>query len=430
MLQPQTAEPVQRRGVEAADRRIGPGSAALLVVASMIGTGVFTTTGFLVRDLRSAPVVLAAWAIGGLVALCGALAYAELVAALPDNGGEYYLLSRIYHPALGFISGFVSLVVGFAAPMAASAIAFGEYLQRLIPALPPLVAALALIGAAAAVHLARVGVGTLVQNATTLLNVALVVLLIGAGVLVTGGATLPEAAPAAGHSFFSSEFALSLVYVSFAYTGWNAAAYVAGEVRRPSRSLPVALVGGTLLVTLLYLGLNWVFLTAAPLEQLAGVVEVGHVAAAHLFGERAATFVTLTVCVGLATTVGALTVTGPRIYSAMGADYPRLRPLVTRSRSGSPLWATWLQLGLAVVMIVTASFDDLLALMGFTLALFSALTLGGVFVLRARAPGLPRPYRTWGHPITTSLAILLMLWMIVRAVSEKPLTSLAVLAIL
>lgn len=406
------------------ERRFGPLTAILLVVATMIGTGVFTTTGFLLRDIGSQPAVLVAWLLGGLAAAFGSLAYAELVAALPHNGGEYQLLSRIYHPALGFVAGFVALVVGFAAPVAASAIAFGEYFNLALgtSAVPPLVSGLVLVVAASVVHSVHLSTGSRLQDLFTI-GKALVILLFIVGGL---GAVAPDrltgvAEPPVMGAVLSPAFAVGLIYVSYAYSGWNAAAYVAGEVRDPGRQMPIALGTGTLLVTLLYLGLNVVFLGAAPAQEIAGAEErVGAVAATYAFGELGGRILSGLVALGLVSTVGALVMTGPRIYEAMGRDYPAIRLLARRHAQGGPVTAIALQSALAVIMMLTASFEALVSYVGFTLSVFAALTVAGVFVLRAREPSLPRPYRTWGHPFTTLAFLALMTWMTLHAVHQRP----------
>ena len=413
-------------------RSLGALTAALLIVASMIGAGVFTTTGFLVRDLGSPLIVLLAWALGGVIALCGALAYAELGAALPHNGGEYRLLGRIYHPAVGFVAGWVSLVVGFSAPTAAAALAFGEYLGRLLPGVPAVAAGLALIVALGGLHAAHVRLGGRVQDAVTVILVVLIVAFIAGGLALGDLSHLTAPTQGAGLAALASPaFAVGLVYIAFSYRGWNAAAYIAGEIERPSVNVPKALVLGTSIVALLYVGLNLVFLIAAPASELAGVLEVGYVAAVRLFGATIGAVMTVIVALGLLTTVSALMMAGPRVYEAMGADYPRIGALAARLGGGGergPAAAIALQTATAAAMVVTAAFDDLLTYMGLTLSVSSALTIAGVFVLRRREPALARPYRTWGHPFTTVVALALMLWMAIRTIGERPLTALVAAA--
>lgn len=392
----------------------------------MVGTGVFTTSGFLLGDLRSAPAVLAAWLLGGLLALAGALSYAELVASLPENGGEYRLLGKIYHPSVGFASGVASLVVGFAAPTAASALAFGQYLHALQPEIPERSLAVALILGLCALHAWRVTLGGRVQDALTLFKIALIVGFVAVGGLalrepsrlLSGERTLADAT-------LSPAFAVSLIWVTFAYSGWNAATYVAGELRDPARSLPRALVAGTALVTVLYLGVNAVFLAGAPPERLHGVLEVGHVAAVELLGPRAGSALSLVIAFGLVSTVGALVMTGTRVLEAMGRDHAALALLARRATGGGPFVAVWVQGGIAVALALTASFETLISYIGVTLSFFAALTVLGVIVLRVRAPGLARPYRAWGYPVTPLAFVLLMGWSIARSCGERPVAALA-----
>jgi APA family basic amino acid/polyamine antiporter len=403
-------------------RRLGLPTALLLVVASMVGTGVFTTSGFLLRDLGSPAVVLLVWLAGGLAALAGALSYAELVAALPENGGEYQLLGRIYHPVVGFVAGWTSLIAGFSAPTAASAIAFGQYLDAALPraGVSPTFAALALIVASSMVHAVDVRRGGAVQNAfaagKVLLILAFVVCGLAAADLASFGGPVAGAA-----SLRSPAFAVGLVYVSFSYSGWNAAAYVAGEVRDPERNVPLALAVGTSLVTLLYVAVNAVLLAAAPVAVLARADErVAAVAAVELFGAGAGRLLAGMIAIGLVSTVGALVMTGPRVYEAMGRDYRRLATLARRRPGRGPLSAIVLQSVLAAAMVATATFDALLTFVGLGLSVFAALTVAGVFVLRRREPGLARPYRTVGYPVTPIVFLALAAWSIVYTVVERP----------
>lgn len=418
-------------GPERLPRRIGLAPATSLVVASMFGAGVFTTAGLLLRDLGSPLAVLAAWAIGGVLALCGALSYAELGAALPRNGGEYQLLSRIFHPAVGFVAGWVSFIVGFSAPIAAVAIAFGRYAARAVPWVRPDLAAIGAIFGFSALHATRVSLGSAVQSAVTIAEVLLILVFAAGGLWAgTPGRLLHGAEGSLAHALQSPAFAVGLVYVSFSYSGWNAAAYVAGEVERPDRTLPRALVLGSGLVALLYLGLNAAFLMSAPAEELAGVVEVGHVAAVRLFGQGAGRALSAVIAVCLLASIGAQLMTSARVYEAMGRDHAALRVLARRGPESGPVAGVALQAVAAVVMVLTASFDALLTYVGFTLSLSALLTIVGLFVLRRREPTLARPYRTGGYPVTPLLAVLISTWMVVQTILERPVAAIAGLATL
>lgn len=417
-------------------RRLGVGTATLTVVANMIGTGVFTTTGILLDLLHAPALVISVWAAGGLLALFGAFAYAELGARIGRNGGEYRFLTDLMHPALGFVSAWVSLAVGFSAPIAASALAFGEYVSAIGVGAPSRVSASALIVLLSVLHAARVEAGARLQNAFTVGKV-LLILAFMAGAAVVGltadGATATSTSSlgATGSGgplrvVSASAVATALILVSFAYSGWNGAAYLAGEVRDPERALPRALVGGTLVVLALYVGLNAVFVGAVPVEALAGQVEVGHVVATRLFGDVAGRVLSGLISLALVSSVSAMIMVGPRVYEAVGVDHPRLRVLTTRGGAGrGPVAATSLQAALALGMVWTSSFETLLIYIGLTLSLSSAATVTCVFIDRRRHPEAERPYRALGHPLTTALFIGFMLAIVAWSVSGQPVAAVA-----
>jgi APA family basic amino acid/polyamine antiporter len=407
-------------------RQLGWRTGTLLVIASMIGTGVFTTTGILLESLDSPTTIIACWAVGGFLALTGALSYAELASALPSNGGEFLFLSRIYHPAVGFVAGAVSLIVGFAAPMAASAIAFSYYIERVFPGAPGTLLAILLIAGLSCLHAWRVDHGSRAQNLFTVGKVGMIIVFIGAGMwLIDDAYPLISNDRLTGSTLTSPDFAISLVLVSFAYTGWNASIYIAGEMQNPQHNLPLSLTVGTVSVTVLYVLLNIVFLAAGPLSELTGIVEVGHVAAVALFGESAARVFSAMIALGLISTIGAYIMTGPRVLEAMGEAYPRLRFLTGRRDQSGPLPAIILQATLALVMLLTASFEALLTYIGFTLSVFALLTIVGVIILRIREPELRRPYKVIAYPLTPLLAIGLLAWMIIHSISANPAVTIA-----
>jgi APA family basic amino acid/polyamine antiporter len=406
--------------------------ALALVVSSMVGTGVFTTAGFMLGGLGSPRLVLGVWALTGLLALAGAAVYAELGAMMPRAGGEYVYLTRAFHPALGFISGWVALFVGFAAPMAAGALAFGKYLQTLAPGVPVRGAAFALVALTTALHAREVRRAGIVQAAVTTLVVLVIVVFIVAA-LASGHADwsrLVAAPPKAAHAGTAGALAVALVYTAYSYFGWNGAAYVAGEIRDPHRTLPRALVGGAALVTALYVALNAVFLASAPAAALTNQVEIAHVAARALFGARGGTLLTALITLALAGSVSALAMTGPRVVQAMSDDGVFFRALGRTNARGAPTFAVLLQSALAALGIATATFEPLLVFAGFTLSLSAAVTVAGAFVLRRREPDAPRPHRALAWPFSGLAFLALSAFMTIFAIRERPLESLAGLATL
>lgn len=409
------------RDAPAGKRKLGMTAATAIVVANMIGVGVFTSTGFMVPNLQAEP-ILVSWLLGGLLALCGAAVYGELGTMMPRVGGEYVYLREAYHPAVGFLSGWVSLFAGFSAPIAGAALAFGAYLHAVAPAVPARAAALSLIVATTLLHMADVVIGSRIQTGFTVLKVLLILAFIAAGFTVGDGdwAHLDTAVSGASSSILAPAFWVSLVYVSFSYSGWNAAAYVAGELEDPARILPRALLVGTAIVTTLYLALNLAFLYAAPASALAGKEEVGHVAAVHLFGEQAGRWLSTIIALALVSAVSAMVMAGPRVYTAMAEDGMFFRFMAWRSRRGAPIWSVLLQGALAAILVLLSTLRELIQYIGFTLSIVAALTVLGVFVLRVRRPDAPRPYRTLGWPVTPLLFVALSLWMAVHLVREQP----------
>ncbi|WP_324672969.1 APC family permease [Hymenobacter sp. GOD-10R] len=405
--------------------RIGLYTGIAIVVANMVGTGVFTSLGFQVLGIQSGFALLMLWIVGGLIALCGALSYGELAAALPRSGGEYHYLSYIYHPIIGFLSGWVSATVGFAAPTALAAIALGKYAVSVWPALNPQVLSMLVVAVLTLIHATSSRAGSRFQVAVTLLKVLLLILFIGAG--------LWEATPqklsfvpqhADWQQIISPAFAISLVYVSYAYSGWNAAVYLAGEVEQPQRNLPRMLITGTTLVLLLYVGLNFVFLYSTPLTKLSGQVEVGYLAANQIFGLAVGRLMGGVIAVLLVSTVSSMVFAGPRIVQVMGEDLPALRGLAVVSRQGIPVRAMLLQALLTLFFIVTSTFEEVLLYAGFVLSLSTFLTVLGLFVLRWRQPQLTRPYRTWAYPVPPLLFLALSGWTLVFILRDKPVESL------
>lgn len=395
-----------------------------LVVANMVGTGIFTSLGFQLLGLRSPFVLMALWALGGLLAFCGALCYAELGASLRRSGGEYNFLTRIYGRPVGFLAGWVSATAGFAAPVAVAAMAFGTYLHALFPAFPAQLLAALVITLVTWVHLARAHVGEGFQNSLTAVKVLAIVGLIAAG-LRHGAVPLSLLpGPGDGAQLLSAPFAISLVFVMYAYSGWNAATYVISEVEDPQRNIPRSLLIGTGIVTLLYLGLTWTFLRSTPPGQMAGQVEVGLIAARSILGERLGGIMGGLIAVLLLSTISAMIRVGPRVLKVMGEDHPALAALAGTATNGIPRRAVVLQSLLSLALVATGTFERVLVYAQFTLLACTFLAALGALLLRWREPDLPRPFRMWGYPVTPLLFLLVTLWMMTFVVRHKPVESL------
>src|ERR1700676_1702960 len=406
-------------------KKISALTATNLVVANMIGTGVFTSLGFQVAGITSDFALIALWIVGGIAALCGALSYAELATALPRSGGEYHYLSRIYHPSVGFLSGWISVVVGFPAPIALAGIAFGGYFKVFAPGVSPVLISLFVIWIVTAVHLFGLRVEEMFQNGSTFLKIGLILVLIVAGLMMAnpqplnlfpGPGTLPI--------LLSRPFAVDLVYVMYAYSGWNAAAYITDEVRNPAKNVPWALLVGTLVVTLLFLTLKFVFLRTTPKSILAGQLEVGLLAGQAIFGPIGGKIVSLLIGLGLIATISAMAWIGPRITRRMAEDLPKLRLLGKTSAKGTPYAAAILQVVIATILVATGSFEWVLFYTQFSLLLCSFLTVLGLIVLRVREPKLERPYKVWAYPITPIAFLAITLWMMVYVILDKTTESL------
>jgi basic amino acid/polyamine antiporter, APA family len=406
-------------------KKISALTATNLVVANMIGIGVFTSLGFQVAGITSDFALIALWIVGGIAALCGALSYAELATALPRSGGEYHYLSKIYHPSVGFLSGWISVVVGFPAPIALAGIAFGGYFKIFTPGISPIFLSLLIIWIVTAVHLFGVRVEEMFQNGSTFLKIGLILVLIVAGLLMANPQPLNLLpGPDALTTLLSRPFAVDLVYVMYAYSGWNAAAYITDEVRNPAKNVPWALLIGTLVVTALYLTLNLVFLRTTPKSVLAGQLEVGLLAGQAIFGPIGGKIVSLLIGLGLIATISAMAWIGPRITRRMAEDLPKLRLLGRSSEKGTPYVATLLQVVIATLLVMTGTFETVLFYTQFSLLLCSFLTVLGLIVLRIREPGLERPYKVWAYPFVPIFFLLVTLWMMIQVILGQPKESL------
>jgi APA family basic amino acid/polyamine antiporter len=431
-------------------RRLGVWSATALVVSNMVGTGIFTSTGFMAGDLGSAGLILLAWAVGAAFAFCGALVYSELAVNNPQSGGEYVYLTKAYGPSWGFMSGWVSFFAGFSAPVAAAALAWSDYLAHFFPGLgqsntaftlgsgdwtihvgSAQLAACALIGLFTLLNCLRIEVVARVQNSLTLIKILAIAGFIILGILIGKGDWSHFSSPAVRTSTapIGSQFLVSLLWVMVGYSGWNAATYVAEEIREPERTLPRALAMGTLLVAVMYLGLNLTFIYATPLESMKGVLRVGALSASNLFGPGIASAFAALMALAIMSTVNAMVTAGPRVYYAMAQNraFPAFAAQVSE-KSHTPVRAVLAQ-GVCSMLMTFTSFPQLVVFIGFTLTIFTALAVGSVFLFR-RGPWQPLSSVSFAYPLLPAAYCLLGLGTTVYGLIWQPKASITALAVI
>ncbi|UCH61683.1 MAG: amino acid permease [Fidelibacterota bacterium] len=399
----------------------------------MIGAGIFTTSGLLMGDLNNPLIMIFLWITGGLIALCGALCYGELGAAIPQAGGEYIFLSKLYHPMFGFLSGWVSFIVGFSAPIAASSLGFSEYFTRAVPqflhlginsgTVNPLfikkILSVFIIIVFTLVHLRGIEFGSKIQNYLTILKVGLIVGLIVIGVSFGKGDI--------DHLFQGSKFTfdfggwkiigLSLMWIMFAYSGWNASTYIGSEIRSPRRNLPFSLLLGTGTVILLYFLLNSFYVYAITPEDMKGVISIGGLAVGNLFGKSMDNIVSLLIAFALLSSISAFIILGPRVYYSMAKDgyffkfVSKVHPVY-----GVPSKAILLQCLFSIVIVLSGTFDQILTYMGFSLGIFPILAVVGVFKLRRSKNSI---YKLPGFPVVQIIYVFFGISMLFLAFLER-----------
>jgi basic amino acid/polyamine antiporter, APA family len=406
---------------QAGKRKIGWISAAAIVVANMVGTGVFTSLGMQLQWISNPISIALLWSLGGLISLFGAFSYAELGAKLPRSGGEYYFLSRIYHPFIGYLSGWVSLTVGFAASVALAAMGMGAYLEQFLPksALFIAIGAIILISL---VHSVNIQQSSRFQNAFTALKLVLILFFILACFLAEPYAGVRPESISWQVELVQPAFAVSLVYVVYAFSGWNAAVYIVEEIEAPARNLPRALIGGTLVVSVLYVLLQLAFMYQAPVSALQGRLEVGQIVAQLLFGGWGGKLISFFVALFLVSSISAMVWVGPRVVRAMANDYSIWRFLAKDNKNGVPVRAVWLQAGISIFMIATSSFEQVLVYSGFVLQLFTIAAVGGIFVLRWKNghQGYSSPGYPWVQIVFLAISFAIMGFLLY----ERPVQSL------
>jgi len=409
---------------------LGYFSVTNIVVGDMIGAGIFTTSGLLLAQLHEPKLLLFLWFIGGIIALCGALSYSELGARFPRAGGEYAFLSELFSPLAGFLSGWVSFFVGFTAPVAASSLAFSEYLVRTLPGgdgleqvgLIKKEIAIGIILIFTSIHYFGLRSGSKVQNLLTILKVSLILLLVSTGFVFGQGSFEHFTVQLHVDSGWAGlkAIGLALMWIMFAYSGWNASTYVGSEVMNPVKNIPRSLISGTLLVTLIYLLLNTLYIYAVPAREMEGVISIGGLAANHLFNRTMDQFFSLFIALILLSAISVLTIIGPRVYFAMAESGHFFGIAKKINRSSVPGVSILMQSGLAIVFVVSGTFDQIITLLSFSLGIFPILAVIGVFKLRIKGESMMRS--PW-YPVPQLLFILFSLIILVLAFLERPVES-------
>ena len=430
---------------EKLERKLGIFPATNIVVANMIGAGIFTTSGLLMSGLNNPILMMILWAAGGIIALCGALSYGELGAAMPGAGGEYLFLSRLFHPIFGFLSGWVSFMVGFSAPIAASALGFSEYFTRAVPALPDWLQnagimdpgitkkclAITVIIIFTFIHYRGIKYGARIQNVLTFLKVLLIVILLTAGFSsgkgdfsnFTEGGSLTSGFPGL------KTIGLSLMWIMFAYSGWNASTYLGAEIINPVKTLPRSLLYGTGIVILLYLAINILYVYGIKPDEMKGVISVGGLAMGNLFGKPAEVLFSILISFALFSSLSAFIIIGPRVYYSMAKDGLFFKSVATiHKKFHVPSNSILLQCLIAVILALSGTFEQVLTYMGFALGIFPLLTILGVWKLRKTNPSAPR---LKGFPVTQIIYITTGVLILVLSYMERPVeSSIAVVTVL
>ena len=406
------------------NRHLSLFAAVSLVISSMVGTGVFTSLGYQLVDIQSVFAILMLWLIGGVISLFGALSYCELASALPKSGGEYYLLSRILHPSIGLSAGLVSATVGFSAPAVLAAIALANYISPIVPFMNVKVAAIFVILLMNLMHAYSLDTGKSFQVWSTFLKILIIFIFVSAGFLFEDKQSISFIPKSEDLGIiFSPEFAVNLVWVSYAYAGWNSSIYVVGEIINPNKNIFRSILVGTLIVTALYVLLNYVFLLISPIDSLMGKIEIGYISSINLFGIKTAKIVSIFIGLLLLSTVSSYVYIGPRIIQAIGKDYEKINFLSKVNKQGVPLNAFALQLFISLIFIISSTFEEVILYTGIILIITTSITVCSLIYLRIKEPKLKRVYKVWGYPFTPMIFIILNTWILYYTARLQPFES-------
>ena len=386
----------------------------------MIGTGVFTSVGFQLSSVQNTWSILLLWVIGGLLALFGAFAYAELGTHFKESGGDYIYLSRVFHPFMGYLSAWAGLIVGFSAPVALAAMAFTKYLspfgfQNNIWLAVFIIVLIGLMHSFTIKHSSRF------QNISTIIKVLFILILIAIGLLIQGdGNSAINFSNSWHQEIVKPGFAVSMVYVSFAYVGWNAAAYVVDEIVDPRKNLPKALIGSTLFVGVVYILFQFVLLKNASVAQLAGKEDVTFISFKNLLGSTGGKWVSIFISIQLIATVSSYLWVGPRVTMAMAKENRLWQPLAKQNKHGIPVAAVWLHVGISILLTLTGSFEKVLLYAGFVLQLMASLTVAASLFIKDKQPD---SFRSPFKPVLQIIFLLFNGWVLIFTMIERPIES-------
>lgn len=409
-----------------------------ILIANMIGTGVFTSLGFQVVGITSGFALLLLWVLGGIMAFLGSMSYSMLGIAFPRSGGEYNYLSKIYHPSLGFLSGFISLVIGFSAPIAATAYAFGiylshfstQYLEKYHISFNPIYSAITLVILLTCINVFNKRFGANFQNIFTIIKVSIIVLVILTGLFVTQNTNINYSFNSnAIQNILSPEFCIAMFFVTYSYSGWNSVCYISGEIENGEKTLPKTLVRGSLFVCLLYILVNYVFLKIIPIKEMTGVLDIGYLFANKVIGTNLGGIMSLAICVLLISSINSMIIVGPRVSMVVGEDYQRLKFLSITNKKEVPSIAIIIQTILAIIYIVSSSFSSLIVYVGFVITLFSFLTVLGLFFYNKKENEMTKTFKSFGYPFVPALFLIFNFWILSYGLIYKPKESLIGLSI-
>ena len=436
-------------------RKLGVFDTTMILAGIVIGTGIFLTTGVMAKTLPSASLILLAWLAGGVFSLAGALTVAEMGASMPEAGGQYIYLREAYGPLFGFLFGWVFFLVNSTGSKATIAVGFAEYVAYFFPSLSTQnkvfstsinifnhhfgyslsVGQLVAIGAIILLSLCNyvgLGVGKTIQNIFTVIKIGTIVIIIVLGFSIGKGTSIDFTLNSTdlGTGQLIMGFFIVLIAVSWAYDGWINVSFVAGEIKNPGKNLPRALILGTSGITILYLLINYLYLYALPIKEMAGVVRIAEKATLSLFGGPASAIISAVVIISTFSALNSTILTGPRVFYAMAKDKLFFRKVAkVNQRFHTPGFAFLAQAIWAIILTLSGSFEQLLTFTTFIIIASWIANVASVFTLRKKYPNLPRPYKTWGYPAVPIIFLIFYSIVLLNTLIRRPVESLAGVAL-